>query len=146
MGGLSSPSRFLISFLDLFTPLTRNTPSPTLACSSFSLFFRFCFPFSLATLQYRKFPLIVNTQPFFTLILSAGNPKLASTFIPKAAPSLEPGETIAMYEKCGMRVKAAEVRLSCLPFLLPINHLLQSSDLYRPSSLFLASLFPVSGL
>ena len=47
-------------------------------------------------------------QPFFTLILSAGNPKLASIFIPKAAPSLQSGETIAMYEKCGMRVKAAE--------------------------------------
>jgi len=42
------------------------------------------------------------------LILSAGNPKLASTFIPKAAPSLQPGETITMYEKCGLKVKAAE--------------------------------------
>lgn len=47
-------------------------------------------------------------QPFFTLILSAGNPKLASIFIPKAAPSLQAGDTIGMYEKCGMRVKAAE--------------------------------------
>jgi hypothetical protein len=47
-------------------------------------------------------------QPFFNLLLSAGNPKLAATFIPKAAPSLQPGETIAMYEKCGMRIKAAE--------------------------------------
>ena len=33
---------------------------------------------------------------------------MASIFIPKAAPSLQPGETISMYEKCGMRVKAAE--------------------------------------
>lgn len=29
-------------------------------------------------------------------------------FIPKAAPTLQPGDTISMYEKCGMRVKAAE--------------------------------------
>lgn len=50
----------------------------------------------------------IGWEPFFTLILSAGNPKLASIFIPKAAPSLQSGETIAMYEKCGMRVKAAE--------------------------------------
>lgn len=49
-----------------------------------------------------------SKQPFFTLILAAGNPKLASIFIPKAAPSLQPGEAIGMYEKCGMRVKAAE--------------------------------------
>ena len=48
------------------------------------------------------------SQPFFNLILSAGNPKLASVFIPKAAPSLQSGETISMYEKCGMRIKAAE--------------------------------------
>ncbi|PMD39185.1 vacuolar protein-like protein sorting vps16 [Hyaloscypha variabilis F] len=54
----------------------------------------------------RKSP--IGWEPFFTLILSAGNPKLASIFIPKAAPTLQPGETIAMYEKCGMRVKAAE--------------------------------------
>jgi len=33
---------------------------------------------------------------------------LASLFISKAASSLQPGETIAMFEKCGMRVKAAE--------------------------------------
>ncbi|KAE8450898.1 hypothetical protein EG329_005338 [Mollisiaceae sp. DMI_Dod_QoI] len=54
----------------------------------------------------RKSP--IGWEPFFALILSAGNPKLASIFIPKAAPSLQPGETIGMYEKCGMRVKAAE--------------------------------------
>lgn len=42
------------------------------------------------------------------MILIAGNTKLASVFIPKAAPSLKPGETISMYEKCGMRLKAAE--------------------------------------
>jgi hypothetical protein len=48
------------------------------------------------------------SKPFFSHILSAGNQKLASVFIPKAAPSLQPGETISMYEKCGMRVKATE--------------------------------------
>ena len=51
---------------------------------------------------------LTSSKPFFSHILSAGNPKLASVFIPKAAPSLQPGETISMYEKCGMRVKAAE--------------------------------------
>lgn len=50
----------------------------------------------------------LTTKPFFALILSAGNPKLASIFIPKAAPSLQPGDVVNMYEKCGMRVKAAE--------------------------------------
>jgi len=50
----------------------------------------------------------IGWENFFALILSAGNPKLASIFILKAAPSLQPGETISMYEKCGMRVKAAE--------------------------------------
>lgn len=54
----------------------------------------------------RKSP--IGWEPFFALILSAGNPKLASVFIPKAAPSLQPGDTVGMYEKCGMRVKAAE--------------------------------------
>ncbi|RDL39558.1 Vacuolar protein-like protein sorting vps16 [Venustampulla echinocandica] len=54
----------------------------------------------------RKSP--IGWEPFFALILSAGNPKLASTFIPKAAPSLQPSDVINMYEKCGMRVKAAE--------------------------------------
>ncbi|KAL6399037.1 putative vacuolar protein sorting-associated protein 16 like protein [Ilyonectria robusta] len=37
----------------------------------------------------------------------AGNPRLAAVFIPKCV-GLEPGETITMYEKCGMRVKAAQ--------------------------------------
>ncbi|RDW94744.1 vacuolar protein-like protein sorting vps16 [Coleophoma crateriformis] len=50
----------------------------------------------------------IGWEPFFTLILSAGNPKLASTFIPKAASTLATGMSIEMYEKCGMRVKAAE--------------------------------------
>lgn len=46
-------------------------------------------------------------QPFFSTILQAGNPRLASVFIPKCQ-GLEPGAAVEMYEKCGMRVKAAE--------------------------------------
>ncbi|KAF2969240.1 hypothetical protein GQX73_g4358 [Xylaria multiplex] len=37
----------------------------------------------------------------------AGNARLAAIFIPKCT-NLEPGAAITMYEKCGMRVKAAE--------------------------------------
>lgn len=48
-----------------------------------------------------------NKQPFFNLTLQAGNPRLAAVFVPKCT-GLEPGETITMYEKCGLRVKAAE--------------------------------------
>ncbi|KAI1004429.1 putative vacuolar protein sorting-associated protein 16 [Podosphaera aphanis] len=54
----------------------------------------------------RKSP--IGWVPFFSLILAAGNTKLASLFIPKAAPTVLPGEIIAMYEKCGLRLKAAE--------------------------------------
>lgn len=39
--------------------------------------------------------------------MQAGNPRLAAVFIPKCT-GLEHGATIAMYEKCGLRVKAAE--------------------------------------
>lgn len=46
-------------------------------------------------------------QPFYNQVLQAGNPRLAATFIPKCT-GLEPGQSIVMYEKCGMRVKAAE--------------------------------------
>jgi vacuolar protein sorting-associated protein 16 len=46
-------------------------------------------------------------KPFYNQILQAGNPKLAATFIPKCT-NLEPGATITMYEKAGLRVKAAE--------------------------------------
>ncbi|KAI5457799.1 vacuolar sorting protein [Mariannaea sp. PMI_226] len=49
----------------------------------------------------------IGWQPFFNLTLQAGNPRLAAVFIPKCV-GLEPGETIVMYEKCGMRVKAAQ--------------------------------------
>ncbi|KAL6364927.1 hypothetical protein LRP88_00900 [Fusarium phalaenopsidis] len=49
----------------------------------------------------------IGWEPFFNLTLQAGNPRLAATFVPKCT-GLEPGETITMYEKCGMRVKAAQ--------------------------------------
>lgn len=52
--------------------------------------------------------LLCSMQPFFNLTLQAGNPRLAATFVPKCAGSVEAGETVTMYEKCGMRVKAAE--------------------------------------
>ncbi|KAI1185917.1 vacuolar protein sorting-associated protein [Nemania serpens] len=53
----------------------------------------------------RKSP--IGWEPFFNVVLQAGNARLAAVFIPKCA-SLEPGAAVAMYEKCGMRVKAAE--------------------------------------
>ncbi|POR34708.1 Putative vacuolar protein sorting-associated protein 16 [Tolypocladium paradoxum] len=49
----------------------------------------------------------IGWEPFFNLTLQAGNPRLAAVFVPKCT-GLEPGETITMYEKCGMRVRAAE--------------------------------------
>ncbi|KZL72683.1 vacuolar protein sorting-associated protein [Colletotrichum tofieldiae] len=49
----------------------------------------------------------IGWEPFFNLTLQAGNPRLAAVFVPKCT-GLEPGTTITMYEKCGMRVKAAE--------------------------------------
>ena len=51
--------------------------------------------------------LTIYQQPFYNQTLQAGNPRLAAVFVPKCT-GLEPGETITMYEKCGMRVKAAE--------------------------------------
>ncbi|GAW11263.1 hypothetical protein ANO14919_006060 [Xylariales sp. No.14919] len=53
----------------------------------------------------RKSP--IGWEPFFNLILQAGNARLAAVFIPKCT-NLEPGVAVTMYEKCGMRVKAAE--------------------------------------
>ncbi|KAK0623469.1 Vps16, N-terminal region-domain-containing protein [Immersiella caudata] len=53
----------------------------------------------------RKSP--IGWEPFFNQTLQAGNPRLAATFIPKCT-GLEPGQAITMYEKCGLRVKAAE--------------------------------------
>ncbi|KAI9148010.1 vacuolar sorting [Paramyrothecium foliicola] len=49
----------------------------------------------------------IGWEPFFNLTLQAGNPRLAAIFVPKCT-GLGPGESIAMYEKCGMRVKATE--------------------------------------
>ncbi|KAI1094369.1 vacuolar protein sorting-associated protein 16 [Rostrohypoxylon terebratum] len=53
----------------------------------------------------RKSP--IGWEPFFNQILQAGNARLAAVFIPKCT-NLEPGASITMYEKCGLRVKAAE--------------------------------------
>ncbi|KAI0145889.1 vacuolar protein sorting-associated protein 16 [Hypoxylon sp. NC0597] len=53
----------------------------------------------------RKSP--IGWEPFFNQILQAGNARLAAVFIPKCT-NLEPGAAITMYDKCGMRVKAAE--------------------------------------
>ncbi|KAH9906444.1 vacuolar protein sorting-associated protein 16 [Xylariomycetidae sp. FL2044] len=53
----------------------------------------------------RKSP--IGWEPFFNQVLQAGNPNLAAKFIPKCT-NLEPGAAVAMYEKCGQRVKAAE--------------------------------------
>ncbi|KAI2471470.1 vacuolar protein sorting-associated protein 16 [Annulohypoxylon bovei var. microspora] len=53
----------------------------------------------------RKSP--IGWEPFFNQILQAGNARLAAVFIPKCT-NLEPGAAITMYEKCGLRVKAAE--------------------------------------
>ncbi|KAH7308157.1 Vps16, N-terminal region-domain-containing protein [Stachybotrys elegans] len=49
----------------------------------------------------------IGWEPFYNMTLQAGNPRLAAVFIPKCT-NLEPGESITMYEKCGMRIKAAE--------------------------------------
>jgi hypothetical protein len=52
----------------------------------------------------------IGWEPFYKLVLAAGNPRLAGVFVGKcvAAGGLEPGQAVRMYEKCGMRVKAAE--------------------------------------
>ncbi|KAI1180067.1 vacuolar protein sorting-associated protein [Nemania sp. FL0916] len=53
----------------------------------------------------RKSP--IGWEPFYNLVLQAGNARLAAVFIPKCT-NLEPGAAVAMYEKCGLRVRAAE--------------------------------------
>ncbi|KAL6850797.1 Vacuolar protein sorting-associated protein 16 [Amphichorda felina] len=49
----------------------------------------------------------IGWEPFFNLTLQAGNPRVAAVFIPKCT-NVEQGQTITMYEKCGMRLRAAE--------------------------------------
>jgi hypothetical protein len=56
----------------------------------------------------RKSP--IGWEPFFTSVLAAGNPKLASIFIPKCI-GLETKERIEMWTKCGMIKQAAEEAL-----------------------------------
>lgn len=53
----------------------------------------------------RKSP--IGWEPFFNALLSAGNPKLASSFIPKCT-NLPYKERIEMWVKCGMVKQAAE--------------------------------------
>ncbi|KAI9796104.1 MAG: hypothetical protein M1833_006526 [Piccolia ochrophora] len=56
----------------------------------------------------RKSP--IGWEPFFTALLSAGNAKLASSFIPKCT-TLPPADRIEMWVKCGQLVKAGEEAL-----------------------------------
>jgi vacuolar protein sorting-associated protein 16 len=60
----------------------------------------YCFLFLLSAY-------LTKDQPFFNEILSAGNPKSASHFIPKCT-SLPVQDRIDMWVKCGLLVKAGE--------------------------------------
>jgi vacuolar protein sorting-associated protein 16 len=53
----------------------------------------------------RKSP--IGWEPFFSALLAAGNPKLASVFIPKSTNSTS-AERVDMWVKCGMIKQAAE--------------------------------------
>ena len=52
--------------------------------------------------RVRKSP--IGWEPFFNAVIGAGNLKLAAVFVPKCTS----GDKVVMWEKCGMRVKAAE--------------------------------------
>lgn len=52
----------------------------------------------------RKSP--IGWEPFFNTILAAGNPKLASVFVPKCSGTSK--EKVEMWVKCGMLKQAAE--------------------------------------
>ena len=56
----------------------------------------------------RKSP--IGWLPFYTLILNAGNQKLAGSFVEKirAQGEVKGKDIVELWEKCGMRVKAAE--------------------------------------
>jgi vacuolar protein sorting-associated protein 16 len=60
------------------------------------------------TSKQRKSP--IGWEPFFNECLSAGNPKVASMYIPKCT-SLTPAERAEMWVKCGMVHKAGEEAL-----------------------------------
>jgi hypothetical protein len=68
----------------------------------------------------RKSP--IGWEPFFNSLLSAGNPKLASLFIPKCT-NLTYKERIEMWVKCGMVKQAAEeaVKNKDLPALTELK-------------------------
>jgi vacuolar protein sorting-associated protein 16 len=55
--------------------------------------------------QTRKSP--IGWEPFFSALLAAGNPRLASIFIPKSTNSTS-AERVEMWVKCGMIKQAAE--------------------------------------
>lgn len=52
----------------------------------------------------------IGWEPYFNESLAAGNPKIASLFVPKCT-NLEVAERIEMWMKCGMVVKAGEEAL-----------------------------------
>lgn len=53
---------------------------------------------------------LTSLQPFYNEVLSAGNTRLASSFIPKCT-NLKPAERIEMWVKCGLVNKAGEEAL-----------------------------------
>jgi hypothetical protein len=53
----------------------------------------------------RKSP--IGWEPFFNALLAAGNPRLASVFIPKCTNATST-EKVEMWVKCGMIKQAAE--------------------------------------
>lgn len=57
------------------------------------------------------------SQPFVNEILSAGNAKLAGTFIPKCT-SLSLEERVELWLKCGLPVKAGEEALKAKNLVL----------------------------
>ena len=68
------------------------------------------FPLTPLLLQQNTNALLPTPQPFFNQTLQAGNQRLAATFVPKCVASgpTTVGEAARMYERCGMRVRAAE--------------------------------------
>ncbi|KAK5103934.1 Vacuolar protein sorting-associated protein 16 [Lithohypha guttulata] len=56
----------------------------------------------------RKSP--IGWEPFYNEVLSAGNTRLASSFVPKCT-TLKPAERVEMWVKCGMVSKAGEEAL-----------------------------------
>jgi hypothetical protein len=49
----------------------------------------------------------IGWEPFFNEVLAAGNPRVASVFIPKCS-TLPVADRVDMWVKCGLLVKAGE--------------------------------------